>query len=285
VSELNPNTRGVSCPVCRATGARTLFSTDDFAIRECESCYLARTEPSSYVSTSHYDEAAQFSEDYLRREGEFRGYARKLLRQVGRFAPSGRFLEVGCTVGTLVDEAGRAGYDAEGIDLDSNAISFGKSLGRRLSRSTIQDWAGGDYDVIAMSHTLEHIPEPHDFLSEAFARLRPGGHLAIVVPCHDGLHPRIFGPRWYGWVAYQHYYHYSAKALTRLMNEVGFGIARIHQESMNYTGMVKRAHSNRQKVRAVLELGIASVGGWLGRGDQVVAIGRRDSPSTIEPPL
>ena len=55
------------------------------------------------------------------------------------------------------------------------------------------DWLedpGRRFDFVWSSHLLEHVLDPHRFLREAFALLRDGGHLILVLPDQDFYWPR-----------------------------------------------------------------------------------------------
>ena len=43
------------------------------------------------------------------------------------------------------------------------------------------------FDRIIISHVLEHIPNPENFIDEMMKRLKPGGKLSISLPCDPGL--------------------------------------------------------------------------------------------------
>jgi hypothetical protein len=43
-----------------------------------------------------------------------------------------------------------------------------------------------------MSHVLEHVAEPGDFLAQAMSYLKPGGLIFIEVPCSDFKYKEIF---------------------------------------------------------------------------------------------
>lgn len=49
-------------------------------------------------------------------------------------------------------------------------------------------------DVVVLSHVLEHISRPSEFLSEVTKNLRPGGVLFIEVPCQDWKHKSVDEP-------------------------------------------------------------------------------------------
>ena len=264
------DTEQTVCPICDSRENRCIANAEMFSIGECTRCHLAFTQPSSFVSEPSYEAAPQYSAAYNQDE-KFRIYARCLLSHVKRYVPGGRLLDVGCSVGLLVDEARKAGYSAEGIDLDTNAVAYAKKNGRAVSKAALEDWGGG-YDVICLAHTLEHIPQPVEFLTTCARRLNPGGSIVVQVPCFKGLHPRLFRLRWYGWVPRQHYFHYSVKALDRLFEKVGFETLGIWQEPMDHRLPI--GMRRREKPIALLSYWVALIGGAMGLGDQLVGIAR-----------
>jgi SAM-dependent methyltransferase len=48
------------------------------------------------------------------------------------------------------------------------------------------------FDLIVMSHVLEHQIAPHDFLNRVLSFLKPGGFIFIEVPCRDDLYKPIY---------------------------------------------------------------------------------------------
>jgi SAM-dependent methyltransferase len=75
--------------------------------------------------------------------------------------------------------------------------------------------------LICSFMTLEHLPDPADFMSSAFTALRPGGMIALVV--HDWRAPlnRILGLR-SPIIDIEHLQLFSARALAALLHETGF---------------------------------------------------------------
>ena len=260
----------VFCPICEKHENRRILKSLEFSIEECRHCNLASTYPDSFVSDPSYEAAPQYAAAYNQDE-KFRIYARSLLSHISRYVRGGRLLDVGCSVGLLVDEARRTGFSAEGIDLDTNAVACGKLNGRAVSMAALEEWGGG-YDVICLAHTLEHIPKPVEFLAACASRLNPGGRIAVQVPCFKGLHPRLFRLRWYGWVPRQHYFHYSVNAMKCLFNKVGFETLDIWQESMDHRLPV--GMRRREKPLALLSYWVALMGGLMGLGDQLVGIAK-----------
>jgi SAM-dependent methyltransferase len=62
----------------------------------------------------------------------------------------------------------------------------------------------GSYDVVSMSHYLEHTREPLDELDAAATALVPGGHLFIEVPDPEWPMGRVLKRFWIPWLQPQH---------------------------------------------------------------------------------
>jgi len=87
----------------------------------------------------------------------------------------------------------------------------------------------GAYDVVSMSHYLEHTREPAEELAAASKVLAPGGHLLIEVPDPDCRTGRLFGRFWLPWFQPQHQHFLSVKNLERLFAEHGFEAVTWHR--------------------------------------------------------
>jgi ubiquinone/menaquinone biosynthesis C-methylase UbiE len=103
----------------------------------------------------------------------------------------------------------------------------------------------GAYDVVSMSHYLEHTRDPRAELIAARRALRPGGHLLIEVPDPDSPLSRLLGHYWFPWIQPQHQHFVSVRNLTRLFREEGFtpvlwhrGEAYIEHDFMFATGLL-----------------------------------------------
>ena len=270
---LNP---GEMCPLCHEAISRGVQPVKGGTIHIgiCKSCMLGLTLPKASVTNPEYSGAPKYAQSYASQEEKFRSYFRTFMAWIGNFISQGRLLDVGCSTGLLVDQASQMGFEAEGIDLDVNAIDCGRRDGRRVKLGALEKAAEPSYDILTLSHTLEHVPEPLCFLEVCAGHLNTGGYLAVAVPCFAGLYPRIYGAKWYGWLPDQHYFHYSAKALGRLFSRTGLQPVGFQQNSMDHRPPI--GNMRRSKIpQALISWGVAGFSGLIGKGDQLYALARK----------
>jgi len=79
-----------------------------------------------------------------------------------------------------------------------------------------------EFDLIVMSHVLEHTNSPFEFLSKMFSRLKKGGAIFIEVPCNDWKFKAEEEP---------HLLFFDKKPMEILLENVGF-----KQQSCHYYG-------------------------------------------------
>ena len=94
---------------------------------------------------------------------------------------------------------------------------------------------GPTYDVVSMSHYLEHTREPAEELAAARTVLRPGGHLLIEVPDPDCRMGGLLGRYWLPWFQPQHQHFLSVRNLERLLNAEGFRLVVTHRGEAHQT--------------------------------------------------
>lgn len=108
------------------------------------------------------------------------------LEIVQRFVRTGRLLEIGPAVGGFALLASDAGFDVDTVEMDARCCEFLRNT-ITLSATQATDAAAflvdsGPFDVIALWHVLEHLPDPSETLRAAAQGLSEGGILVIAVP-------------------------------------------------------------------------------------------------------
>ena len=89
----------------------------------------------------------------------------------------------------------------------------------------MEEYPGGAFDAIHMALVLEHVREPHDFLTRALSLLKPGGAMWVEVPndfnrFQDVIVTALDKPRW--WIVPEHHLNYfNFDSLSTLLKRCG----------------------------------------------------------------
>ena len=196
------------CPLCErdAALARELYPVGPggVGIGRCERCGLAFATSGATATELGAEYDARAARD--RGEGSAAsavgrarpGVARKRARvhlydrlSHGRIRsphPGSRALDIGCNTGLLLDALRELGYRTEGIER-SPAADDAIAAGHRIRRADIEGASdlGVRFDLITMTHVLEHLRRPVAALEWVRRHLAPGGLAVVEVPNFDDL--------------------------------------------------------------------------------------------------
>jgi len=138
-----------------------------------------------------------------------------------------RILDVGCGSGALVRELAMHGFKrAEGIDPYMPVASVQTGGSPRLRRVAIEDIRCETFDLVLVTHVLEHVEQPLATLKAVTSLLSPGGVCRIEVPVADSEACRSYREHWVELDPPRHLTIPSRSALIRLANAAGLEIYR-----------------------------------------------------------
>jgi 2-polyprenyl-3-methyl-5-hydroxy-6-metoxy-1,4-benzoquinol methylase len=142
----------------------------------------------------------------------------------------GRVLDVGCGNGSVLKTAQDLGWIAEGVDFDPQAVEAArrKGLSVRVGRLADQHYSEGSFDLVLMSHVIEHLHDPLATLSEINRVLNAGGTLVVTTPNADGLGHRHFASNWVHLDPPRHLSLFNGTNLCTLIRRGGFRSAQVH---------------------------------------------------------
>lgn len=145
---------------------------------------------------------------------------------VGIGEPPPRVLDVGCGFGDLLLYLQQRGCDVLGVESDPGAAAVGSELGVPIRTEPLGelDLAPASFDVVVMSHSLEHLDDPLTALTEVARVLRPGGTLHLAVP--NGAAPGLEQQKeeW-GALCYPvHFWYFDPHTLSSLLARAGFAV-------------------------------------------------------------
>jgi ubiquinone/menaquinone biosynthesis C-methylase UbiE len=151
-------------------------------------------------------------------------HLREFVRALGRVD---RVLDVGCGDGRLTSELDAAHVTAA----DVSAVALGRARDRLPDARLVEiepdaqlPLGDGEFDLVLLAETLEHVRDVQLLLSEARRVLRPGGTLAITTPATRRLMspPDPLSP---------HLRFFTRRSLARLLDEVGFDVGSLERRA------------------------------------------------------
>jgi SAM-dependent methyltransferase len=217
---------------------RHAFVKDGFELVRCGECGMlmrrelpAREELDAIYAPEYFrlepDNPVGGYADYVGDAERHRESARRRLELLERLAPSrGSLLDVGAAAGFFVDEARRAGWHAEGVDVAQHLVEWGRTeLDVPLRVGDITSVRGSDrYAAVTMWDYIEHSLDPAGELAKSNELLAPGGIIALSTGDLGSLAARVSRSRWHLLTPRHHNFFFSGWTLARLLDQKGFDV-------------------------------------------------------------
>lgn len=245
----------VNCNLCGSNNFNLLFKNYDrlhkkpgvFNVVKCKNCGLVFLNPRPRDISAYYPDdyspynlpratfpeflTSKFlnSEKYYKKNKNalecFFAYVFELIYSPVPFRYFGKALDVGCGRGTGLYSLKNAGWDVYGFDTSKKAVEFArKKLGlKNIFMGTLENrkYPENFFDVIILSHVIEHLPDPVKTLNKIKKILRPGGLLLITTPNFGSFGAKIFGQYWYPVDSPRHLFLLDKETLKKMLNKVG----------------------------------------------------------------
>ncbi|MHC4799997.1 MAG: class I SAM-dependent methyltransferase [Planctomycetota bacterium] len=147
-----------------------------------------------------------------------------LCNLVQRFAPPGKWLDIGCGTGALVEAAMELGVEIEGIEPMSDRRELAGMLtgatiyGRQLE---LMDFAPGSFAAVTLTDVFSHLYSPADTLSRIHHILQPGGILLLYT---SEIGAGVARHHNYSWNLGDHRYYLGDQTIERYARKTGFEV-------------------------------------------------------------
>ncbi|MGZ4168472.1 MAG: class I SAM-dependent methyltransferase [Solirubrobacteraceae bacterium] len=301
----------VTCALCGAPATAAFVATDRnrrlsderFTYYRCASCGTLSLVPVPADLGRYYTAEYYAIPDGRAALVAASGAERYKLDLIRPLVPTGRLVEVGPAVGGFAAVMQDAGYETSAIEMDAECCRFLQTVVGIPTHQTDDPAtalaAEGQYDVVAMWHVIEHLPNPREVLSAAAAALRPGGVIALGAPNPESLQFRIFGRRWAHVDAPRHLFLMPLPELARVGRELGLEVAlattrdegTLHWNAFGWretlAGFVRGRwlRGGMRLIGSVVDRVIAPVERRRGRGSTYTLILRRPATGADEAPV
>lgn len=144
------------------------------------------------------------------------------------YVDGGSLLEIGCGSGMYLGLMKALGWKrVVGVDIGSKAIEQARqTLGIEAYCGDLRDmeFNANSFDAASLSHTLEHVPDPTEFLSELGRVMKPGGRLAIIVPNVESHSSVVYGKDWFHLDTPRHMVNFTRRSLSIAIERASFRV-------------------------------------------------------------
>ena len=205
----------------------------NFSIYNCTKCGIRRTYPiltkkeiESFHDVGHYrdEEGKRFNIliEYL-----VNFFNKKRAKRIMSFKSIGKILDIGAGKGLLLSILKKKGWKVLASEVNYKTADVIRNrfklpvLEGDIDKCKIKK---NSFDVINMSHVLEHLKDPISVIKKCRFILKKEGFIFIAIPNNDSLQSKFGKKHWYHLSLPYHLYHLTEKNLLDLLKLNDFEI-------------------------------------------------------------
>jgi SAM-dependent methyltransferase len=231
----------VPCNFCGVDDAAVVFPAGVAQLNQivrCNRCGLLYASPRSkapdHIEIAAYDPMFNplHAKDIrvMKEQLQVRDFhkTRTLLNRL--YPKRGKLVEVGSSLGYLLDGFREDGWDVLGVEPFYQACRYAREeLGLDVKNAILESAGLPDEaaDVVLLNHVIEHLDNPLRTLLEVNRVLKPSGHLVIETPRYDTLTFKLLGRRERSISCAGHIYFFTTRSLRHLYEAAGFSTLRL----------------------------------------------------------
>lgn len=211
-----------SCDCCGQSTWEFIFRDKGVDLGRCQHCglhYVAGLDAfQHYEDTGVLLDAKLQLEDERLRLQEFEGY----INLLKRFAPPGKWMDVGCGAGMLLQMAEKQGICGAGIELTpSRAALARESTSAPIYEKPLEELHFPDHSFAAVIaiNLFSHLRAPSQTLAEIGRVLAPGGVLLLVT---GEIGPGLRKEHNYRWTLGEELYYLGNETIEWYCRSIGF---------------------------------------------------------------
>ena len=236
------------CDWCGSSRYSVIFQGKDllmgkpgtFQFVECSQCGLLRQNPrlnwdelSAYYEDGYSPHAHQVDEKKRSKGESFidRYGLWKRVKFVSKNKSSGKWLDVGCGNGRILQEASRwQNWELVGLEPIEEVAHYTKEkLNIPVYPYTFEQLDVSEdnkFDIITMWDVLEHLPSPMQSFERVSNLLNDNGVFIFSIPNYQSIDRKIFNKYWIGYDLPRHLYVYPHDILRKMLENVGMRLVK-----------------------------------------------------------
>jgi SAM-dependent methyltransferase len=147
-----------------------------------------------------------------------------------------RLLDVGCNIGTFLQEAKTEGFIVTGVEPDRKAVEIGVGSGLNIQCGYLHemDFEESSYDVITLFEVIEHLQEPIRMMQECHRLLKPSGMVFMTTGNTQSWTVKFLKEKWdYFDLALGHISFFNPTSIARLAERGGFEVKKVETKRVS----------------------------------------------------
>jgi 2-polyprenyl-3-methyl-5-hydroxy-6-metoxy-1,4-benzoquinol methylase len=223
--------KNVSCIICGQDKTKIFDVNNGFNIVQCvnDDLIYVNPQPEEKEFNKFYAEQYFFNEnnslgygDYLEYRPAIEKNYSKIIDKIKKIKTAGKFWDIGCAFGFVLNLARKSGFEVYGNDLNLEAVKYAKEIlhFENVELGYLADlvYDKNNFDVVTMFGTIEHFQNPQKEIDETKKLLKTGGLLAVLTVDMDSLigHRTIKPP--------EHLYYFGKKTMRKFLEKNNFEI-------------------------------------------------------------
>jgi 2-polyprenyl-3-methyl-5-hydroxy-6-metoxy-1,4-benzoquinol methylase len=271
--------RVIPCNLCGGRRHRKILQSQDYTFVRCADCGLCFQNPQPVFDDLKFRYGQSYFEYELRNEENFFHLMKLGLQDIHFFERTsslnkgGRFLDVGCATGMLLEYMQKQGWNVQGVELCRESAEYGmrrKKIDIFVGTLEQAGFRDSSFPAVHFSHLIEHVPDPRAFFLEVRRILMPGGYVVVVTPNIGGLQARLFRERWRSAIA-DHLTLFSKNTLKAILAVTGYEVL----QTVTWGGLAKGS------APAAVKRPVDFLAKRLGFGDVVLMLARKSGNRTV----
>ena len=233
-SRKGPHISRVKCKKCDLIFANPMADNNELA-----------TYYSNYSNTKKYegyDMKSIAKQNFKRIDKLSKSEIFKEAKYISYFNNNGKFLDVGCGLGLGLAYAQKLGFKLYATEFDQNAIDFiNTNFDAECFLGDLKNakYPNNFFDLIHVSHVIEHVTDLNEFITEIRRVLKKDGFVCIGTPDSSSLLYKLYNnlmflnfrvPKIIDGI--EHTFIFSNKLLSNLANKYNFKIVEHYSEGM-----------------------------------------------------
>jgi SAM-dependent methyltransferase len=208
----------------------------------------------------------------------------------------GKVLDVGCGAGGNLKTLQDQGWKPHGIEISEVAAAHARELVTgNIHTGTLQSapFPPLSFDLILMSHSLEHLPSPVEALRLAHRLLKDDGLLVVSVPNIESLEFMLFGPWWFQLDPPRHLYHFGKRSLLEIFTQTGFRLHHVRSgvRTLFFMASLDRFWKHRfgkdvpfsKLIDRLIARPVSLIAGYLGYGTEITVYASKQQDGISTP--